>query len=72
MVEDLAHLVANYPDKRFATTYEKELIVTVDSERARFSSWYEMFPRSCSPVPGQHGTFQGLRSPSPLHRRDGL
>ena len=58
MVEDLAHLVAHYPEKRFAMTYERELMVTVESERARFSSWYEMFPRSCSPVPGQHGAFK--------------
>ena len=65
MVEDLAHLVANYPDKRFATTSEKELLVTVDSERARFSSWYEMFPRSCSPVPGQHGTFKDCEARLP-------
>jgi starch synthase (maltosyl-transferring) len=26
--------------------------------RCAFSSWYELFPRSASPVPGQHGTFR--------------
>jgi starch synthase (maltosyl-transferring) len=31
--------------------------VVVDREKARFSTWYEMFPRSCAPEPGQHGTF---------------
>ena len=30
--------------------------VTVDRERARFSTWYELFPRSCG-APGEHGTF---------------
>ena len=30
---------------------------TVDRERARFSTWYELFPRSCSAKPGTHGTF---------------
>jgi starch synthase (maltosyl-transferring) len=30
---------------------------TVDRERARFSAWYELFPRSVSPKPGVHGTF---------------
>ena len=25
--------------------------------RARFSAWYEFFPRSTSPEPGRHGTF---------------
>ncbi|MFA6264899.1 MAG: alpha-1,4-glucan--maltose-1-phosphate maltosyltransferase [Pseudolabrys sp.] len=29
-----------------------------DRERARASAWYEMVPRSQSPVPGQHGTFR--------------
>ncbi len=29
-----------------------------DRERARHGAWYEMVPRSQSPVPGQHGTFQ--------------
>jgi starch synthase (maltosyl-transferring) len=28
----------------------------VDRERARFSSWYEAFPRSMSAQPGRHGT----------------
>ena len=25
---------------------------------ARFSAWYEMFPRSASPISGRHGTFK--------------
>ncbi len=29
----------------------------IDRERARNGAWYEMIPRSQSPVPGQHGTF---------------
>jgi starch synthase (maltosyl-transferring) len=32
--------------------------VGVDRERARFSSWYEMFPRSASTEPGRHGTLR--------------
>ncbi len=34
--------------------------VTVDRERARFSAWYELFPRSCAVVPGVHGTFEDV------------
>jgi starch synthase (maltosyl-transferring) len=56
--ESVASLMARYPDRTFATSYPKELAVVVDRERARFSTWYEMFPRSCSPEPGRHGTFQ--------------
>ncbi len=54
--KDLAAKMAKYPDRRFATIYEKELVVVVDREKARFSAWYEMFPRSCSDK-GSHGTF---------------
>lgn len=45
-------------DRTLALSYRQELSVVVDDERARFSTWYEMFPRSCSPVPGKHGTFK--------------
>ncbi len=30
------------------------------AERARFGAWYELFPRSTSPIPGRHGTFQDV------------
>ncbi len=55
--EQLALLMQRYPDLQHATRYERELEVTVDRERARFSAWYEMFPRSAAPEPGRHGTF---------------
>src|SRR6202008_1556412 len=47
-----------YPDRDLATPYERELSITVDREKARFSSWYEVFPRSCASEPGRHGTFR--------------
>ncbi len=53
----LQTLVLRYPDKRFASESDRELAVVVDPVRARFSSWYEVFPRSTSPEPGRHGTF---------------
>ena len=37
----------------------------VDRERARFGAWYELFPRSASPVPGRHGTFKDLEARLP-------
>ena len=48
--ERLALLAAGYADRTNAAVY-KELRVVVDPIRARFSTWYEMFPRS-------HGTFK--------------
>jgi starch synthase (maltosyl-transferring) len=62
---ELAALVARYPDRRFATRYDRELPVAVDRERARFSAWYEMFPRSASPEPGRHGTFADVEARLP-------
>jgi starch synthase (maltosyl-transferring) len=56
--EELALLMARYPDKGCATIYDRELVVVVDREKARFSAWYELFPRSCATVPEQHGTFK--------------
>ena len=44
--EELLEVARRYPDWRFATRYEKELLVTVDREKAIFSAWYELFPRS--------------------------
>ena len=32
--------------------------LVADRERARAGAWYEMVPRSQSPIAGQHGTFQ--------------
>jgi len=55
--EKVSSLVEKYPETRFATLYPKELLIVVDREKARFSAWYEMFPRSCASRTGAHGTF---------------
>lgn len=65
MTLELEELVAKYPDLSFATKLERELPLWVDRERARFSAWYELFPRSCSSVPGQHGTFREMETRLP-------
>jgi len=55
--DDLAELMSLHGERSFITAYEKELMVVVEREKARFSTWYEMFPRSCSGKQGRHGTF---------------
>ncbi|ABS27267.1 alpha-1,4-glucan--maltose-1-phosphate maltosyltransferase [Anaeromyxobacter sp. Fw109-5] len=57
---ELRQLVARHPDRAHAARHPRELAVSVDRERARFSSWYELFPRSASQEPGRHGTFQDV------------
>ncbi len=54
---DLQLLMARYADRAAATVYDCDLQIIVDRERARFSAWYELFPRSTSPTPGRHGSF---------------
>jgi starch synthase (maltosyl-transferring) len=70
--ETLRRLMALYPDRRFATTSPGELTVVVDRDKARFSTWYEMFPRSCAAVPGQHGTFKDCEARLPYLARMGF
>ena len=55
--ESLAAIARRHPDRSLATTFPVEFPLVVDRVRARFSSWYELFPRSCSESPGVHGTF---------------
>ncbi len=63
--EELPLLMASYPDLTHATRFEAELAVWVERERARFSSWYELFPRSASSIPGQHGTLNDVEMQLP-------
>ena len=58
--DDLAELMARHPDRADEATHEPELEVVVDPVRARFGSWYELFPRSASPDPDRHGTFRDV------------
>jgi starch synthase (maltosyl-transferring) len=59
--EEIALLAAQYPDLALVTRYPQELHLWVDRERARYSSWYELFPRSASPDPQRHGTFADVK-----------
>ncbi|MCB0519926.1 MAG: DUF3416 domain-containing protein [Lewinellaceae bacterium] len=44
--------------KNHPTTFDRNLKIRVGSPRELFSTWYELFPRSTSEVPGKHGTFK--------------
>lgn len=62
--EELLQLQARYPDRSQATSYSRELVVTVGPVRARFSTWYELFPRSCGES-GRHGTLRDVEAQLP-------
>jgi starch synthase (maltosyl-transferring) len=53
----VAALVARHPDRSLAVCTEATMPVIVERERARFTSWYEFFPRSAG-VRGAHGTLR--------------
>ena len=55
--EKLAEILSKYPIKLLVQE-SKELEVYVDRKKARFSTWYEFFPRSASETEGKHGTFK--------------
>ena len=61
----LLAITAKYPNEDMVASYPKKLKVHVDREKARFSAWYEMFPRSISPESGRHGTFKDCEARLP-------
>ena len=57
--EEAMKALSPAPPAERITTYEKNLEVAVDPVRARFSTWYEMFPRSAR-GDGRHATFKDV------------
>ena len=69
---EVVPLVENYPDRSRETTLDRPLDLTVDPERARFSAWYELFPRSASVDPKRHGTFKDVEARLPYIKELGF
>ncbi|MEP6752537.1 MAG: alpha-1,4-glucan--maltose-1-phosphate maltosyltransferase [Candidatus Dormiibacterota bacterium] len=61
---ELIALMDRFPDRSEAVAYPRELQMLVDPQRARFSAWYELFPRSAG-EPGRHGTFRDVEKRLP-------
>lgn len=68
----LRTVMHRHANREWATTYCQELRVDVDRIRGRFSTWYELFPRSASPVPDKHGTFRDVQAQLPAIREMGF
>lgn len=56
----LLKLMHQHAPRGSVSTLEQPRHVRVDTPKAVFSSWYEMFPRSASFEYGKHGTFQDV------------
>ena len=61
----LEAMMERYPDRRFETKYGRTLRITVDPVKARFSAWYEFFPRSAADDSNRHGTFRDCEARLP-------
>jgi starch synthase (maltosyl-transferring) len=70
--DELGDLLSRHPDRGLAVTYDRELQVVVDPVRARFSAWYELFPRSMAAQAGRHGTFRDVIARLPYVARLGF
>ncbi|HEX2122688.1 MAG TPA: maltotransferase domain-containing protein, partial [Thermoanaerobaculia bacterium] len=70
--EDLLALMWRNAERKFATRYERELLIEVDRPRAAFSTWYELFPRSAAAEEGRHGTFRDVEAQLPRIARMGF
>lgn len=55
--EELQRLMDEYADRSLSTTSET-LHVIVERERARYSAWYEFFPRNAEGKADKHSTFR--------------
>jgi len=57
LADELAALMAPWPDRSDAVRLPETLELVVDRPAARFASWYEMFPRSQGTDPRRSATF---------------
>jgi starch synthase (maltosyl-transferring) len=62
---EIVTLAAQYPNLPFATRSPGELPLWVDRKRAQYSTWYELFPRSASPIANEHGTLSDVEARLP-------
>ncbi|HEX8340879.1 MAG TPA: alpha-1,4-glucan--maltose-1-phosphate maltosyltransferase [Tepidisphaeraceae bacterium] len=58
----LATMMRQHGPRRFLTEWPTPSRIWVDRARARFSAWYEFFPRSASPDPSRHGTLRDVEN----------
>ncbi|MFQ5446493.1 MAG: maltotransferase domain-containing protein [Saprospiraceae bacterium] len=56
--EEFSDTIGTCSLKKHMTVFDESQVVRVGHAHDMFSTWYQMFPRSASPVPGQHGTFK--------------
>ena len=69
---EIEALMREHPQTGSMTRYPRELPLTVDPVHARFSAWYELFPRSASGDPQRSGTLRDCIARLPVLLQKGL
>ena len=57
---EVAKLMARGGPRREVSRYDRELRLVADRTAARFSAWYELFPRSVTDSADRHGSFRDV------------
>ena len=65
-------VMARHGVRQFLSRYGHDLEVWVDRTAARYSAWFEIFPRSASPDPSRPGTFDDVVNLLPMVRDMGF
>lgn len=60
--DDAVAIAQKYPDRSRETRSQNRWPLVADREKAVFSTWYELFPRSWSKKAGEHGTFADVEA----------
>ena len=67
----LDELMQRYAPREPITEYDSGQCIAIDRHKARFSTWYELFPRSTG-ADGKHGTFKTVQSWLPYIEKMGF
>jgi starch synthase (maltosyl-transferring) len=59
---EIERILRRFPPRNSLVTFSEAFPLTVDRKKARFSTWYEIFPRSCSGEENRHGTLKDLEA----------
>lgn len=70
--DEVVMLMRRHRSRRGGTCLETPLPLIVDRVKARFASWYEIFPRSSGTIPGQSATFDDVIARLPAIQRMGF
>jgi starch synthase (maltosyl-transferring) len=56
----LAEMSMDHPDPAQVVSIDENFHIIVEPARAGFAAWYQLFPRSQSPIPGKHGSLRDV------------